>query len=59
MNELRANMDRVDADFSVTAFKAKIADAEQQKRPQVITNILRRFGSSETEISSRNHAPES
>ena len=27
--ELRANMVRVDADFSATPFKAKIADAEQ------------------------------
>ncbi|HNQ74716.1 MAG TPA: His/Gly/Thr/Pro-type tRNA ligase C-terminal domain-containing protein, partial [Verrucomicrobiota bacterium] len=29
VNELRANMVRVDADFSATPFKAKIADAEQ------------------------------
>ena len=29
MTELRANMVRVDADFSATPFKAKIADAEQ------------------------------
>jgi threonyl-tRNA synthetase len=31
VNELRANMVRVDADFSATPFKAKIADAEQQR----------------------------
>jgi threonyl-tRNA synthetase len=31
MNELRANMVRVDSDFSATPFKAKIADAEQQR----------------------------
>jgi len=29
--ELRANMVRVDSDFSATPFKAKIADAEQQR----------------------------
>ena len=29
VNELRANMVRVDTDFSATPFKAKIADAEQ------------------------------
>ncbi len=29
MNELRANMVRVDADFSATPFKAKISNAEQ------------------------------
>jgi hypothetical protein len=29
MAELRANMVRVDADFSATPFKAKIANAEQ------------------------------
>ena len=28
--ELRANMVRVDADYSATPFKAKIANAEQQ-----------------------------
>ena len=28
VNELRANMVRVDSDFSTTPFKAKIADAE-------------------------------
>src|SRR6202012_1731078 len=31
VNELRANMVRADADFSATPFKAKIADAEQQR----------------------------
>ena len=31
VNELRANMVRVDSDFSATPFKAKIADAEQQR----------------------------
>ena len=29
VNELRANMVRVDSDFSATPFKAKIANAEQ------------------------------
>ena len=29
--ELRANMVRVDSDFSATPFKAKIADAEQRR----------------------------
>ena len=29
VNELRANMVRVDADFSATPFKAKISNAEQ------------------------------
>jgi threonyl-tRNA synthetase len=29
VNELRANMVRVDSDFSATPFKAKIADAEK------------------------------
>jgi hypothetical protein len=29
VNELRANMVRVDSDFSATPFKAKIADAER------------------------------
>ena len=29
MNELRANMVRVDSDFSATPFKAKISNAEQ------------------------------
>ncbi len=29
--ELRANMARVDSDFSATPFKAKIADAEQRR----------------------------
>jgi threonyl-tRNA synthetase len=31
VNELRANMVRVDSDFSATPFKAKIADAEQTR----------------------------
>jgi threonyl-tRNA synthetase len=31
VNELRANMVRVDSDFSATPFKAKIADAELQR----------------------------
>jgi len=31
VNELRANMVRVDADYSATPFKAKIADAEQSR----------------------------
>ncbi len=31
VNELRANMVRVDSDFSATPFKAKIADAEQSR----------------------------
>ena len=31
MNELRANMARVESDFSATPFKAKIADAEQTR----------------------------
>jgi threonyl-tRNA synthetase len=31
VNELRANMVRVDADFSATPFKAKIADAEKTR----------------------------
>jgi threonyl-tRNA synthetase len=31
VNELRANTVRVDSDFSATPFKAKIADAEQQR----------------------------
>jgi threonyl-tRNA synthetase len=31
VNELRASMVRVDSDFSATPFKAKIADAEQQR----------------------------
>ena len=31
MNELRANMVRVEADFSATPIKAKIADAEQSR----------------------------
>ena len=30
--ELRANMVRVDSDFSATPFKAKISHAEQQKK---------------------------
>ncbi len=32
MNELRANMVRVDSDFSATPFTAKIADAEVVKK---------------------------
>ena len=31
VNELRANMVRVDSDFSATPFKAKIADAEKTR----------------------------
>ena len=31
VNELRANRVRVDSDFSATPFKAKIADAQQQR----------------------------
>ena len=31
VNELRANMVRVDADFSATPFKAKISNAEQMR----------------------------
>ena len=31
VNELRANMVRVDADFSATPFKAKLADADQTR----------------------------
>lgn len=31
MNELRANMVRVDSDFSATPVKAEIADAEQSR----------------------------
>ena len=31
VSELRANMVRVDSDFSATPFKAKIADAEQTR----------------------------
>src|SRR5207244_4501782 len=31
VNELRANMVRVDSDFSATPFKAKIADAEEAR----------------------------
>ena len=30
VNELRANMVRVEADYSATPFKAKIADAERR-----------------------------
>lgn len=30
VNELRANMVRVEADFTATPIKAKIADAEQE-----------------------------
>ena len=39
VNELRANMVRVDSDFSATPFKAKIADAERERsfpRPHVV-----------------------
>ena len=37
VNELRANMVRVDSDFSATPFKAKIADAE---KPRVHTMLV-------------------
>ena len=36
MAELRANMARVDADFSATPFKAKISNAEQLRVPTML-----------------------
>jgi hypothetical protein len=36
VNELRAKLVRVDADFSATPFKAKIAGAEQQRDTMLV-----------------------